>query len=252
MILQFSMKRKLHLVMKKSLRIHYFQHVPFEGLGCIDGWIKKENHQLSCTRFFQQETPPPLADIDWLIIMGGPMGIYDDDQYPYLKAEREYLKEGVAQGKTILGICLGAQLLANALDADVKKGKYTEIGWFPIKKTQAGESSAFFESMPEELTVFHWHGDQFDIPKNCIRLIESKACANQAFLYKDNVLGLQFHFEATPESIRGMVEHVGGELVPDQFVQSEQNIRLGGFNCSQSNQIMYDLLDEMADKTNLG
>ena len=237
-------------IMKKSLRIHYFQHVPFEGLGCIENWIKRENHQLSCTRFYLHETPPPLSEIDWLIVMGGPMGIYDDAKFPYLKGEKEYLKEAVAQNKTILGICLGAQLLANELGADVKKGKHQEIGWFPIRKTMDGKNDPLFESMPDELNVFHWHGDQFDIPANCVRLIESEVCPNQAFLFKDNVLGLQFHFEATPQSIRGMIEHVGDELIPDQFVQSKQDILLGETNCQKSNQIMFELLDRLSTKTN--
>ena len=235
--------------MKQSLRIHYFQHVPFEGLACIEDWIKKENHQLSCTRFYQEETPPPLAEIDWLIIMGGPMGIYDDEKFPYLKAEKGYLKEAIEQGKTILGICLGSQLLADALGADVKKGKHTEIGWFPIRKTEAGKTAELFKAMPEELTVFHWHGDQFDIPEHSARLIESEACPNQAFLYKNNVLALQFHFEATPESIRGMVEHVGEELNPNTFIQSADDILKQEQNCQLSNQIMFGLLDQLASRT---
>ncbi|HKJ43214.1 MAG TPA: type 1 glutamine amidotransferase, partial [Sunxiuqinia sp.] len=213
-------------------------------------WIRQNNHQLSCTQFYLQETPPPLSEIDWLIVMGGPMGIYDDDRYPYLKAEKEYLKRAVAQNKTMLGICLGAQLLADVLGAAVNKGKHTEIGWFPIRKTEAGKSSGLIKLMPDEMPVFHWHGDQFEIPKNSVHLIESEACPNQAFLYNDNVLGLQFHFEATPESIHGMIEHVGDELVPDKFIQSDQEIRQQLSKCEQSNQVMFGLLDQLAYATN--
>lgn len=235
--------------MKKSLRIHYFQHVSFEGLGCIEDWIKKENHQLDCTRFYMHENPPALSEIDWLIVMGGPMGIYDDDKYPYLPAEKQYIKEAVEKNKTVLGICLGAQLLANALGADVKKGRYKEIGWFPIRKTEDGKSSKLFKSMPEEMNVFHWHGDQFEIPEKSTRLIESDACPNQAFLYSDNVLGLQFHFEATPQSIHGMIENVGEELIAARYIQSGEEIIAREANCRQSNQVMYELLDELAIRT---
>ena len=235
--------------MKDYLRIHCFQHVSFEGLGCIEEWIKKENHKLSFTRFYLQENPPALSEIDWLIVMGGPMGIHDDKAYPYLQAEKKYLKEAVAKNKTILGICLGSQLLANALGAEVKKGKYKEIGWHTIRKTEKGKSSKLFKTMPDKMEAFHWHGDQFDIPGNSVRLIESDACPNQAFLYNENILGLQFHFEATPQSIRNMIDYVGEELIPDTYVQSFKEIISKEDYCLKSNQVMYKLLDELAAKT---
>ena len=231
------------------MRIHYFQHVSFEGLGCIEDWLRKENHQLSCTRFYLQEAPPALSEIDWLIVMGGPMGIHDENLYPYLRAEKEYIKEAVRQNKTVLGICLGAQLLARALGADVKKAQHKEIGWHPVRKTAEEKSTRLFSFMPDKMNVFHWHGDRFDIPESSIRLVESDACPNQAFLYKDNVLGLQFHFEATPQSIRGMIDYVGEELTPHTYVQSGEEIVSLETYCTGSNQVMYNLLDELARRT---
>lgn len=232
--------------MKTPIRIHYFQHVPFEGLGCIESWVNQEGHQLSVTKFFEGDELPSISEVDWLIIMGGPMGIYDDEIYPWLPAEKNFIKQAIAENKVVLGICLGAQLLADALGAKVKSGKNKEIGWFPIRKTEEGKSSSFLNSVPDQITVFHWHGDQFDIPEDCLRLAESEACSNQALQFKDRVLGLQFHFEATEVSIRGMIKNIPEELKESGlFIQSEKTIIDGFSNCNRNNQIMFSILDHL-------
>lgn len=233
--------------MKKQLRIHYFQHVPFEGPGCIKDWAEKEKHLLSCTRFYKHEVPPDLSEIDWLIVMGGPMGIYDEPIYPWLAHEKQYLKKAVDANKVIVGICLGSQLIADALGARVKQAKYKEIGWFPIRKTEAGKASTLLSSMSEQSFVFHWHGDQFDIPDNCLHLAESDAGPNQLFQFKDRVIGLQFHFEVTADSIREMLQDVGDELnETGPYIQSESTILNGLHYCSQNNEIMFSLLDKLS------
>ena len=233
--------------MRKQIRIHYLQHVPFEGPGCIKEWTEKKNHQLSVTRLYEEEVPPALSEIDWLIIMGGPMGIYDDQEYPWLTDEKRYLRKAVEKNKVIIGICLGAQLLANALGARVNPGKNKEIGWFPISKTETGKASILFDVMPDQITVFHWHGDQFDIPPECLHLVKSEACPNQAFQYKDRIIGLQFHLEATADSIRGMIEHAGSELTgTSSFIQSQKTIFEGLNYCQQGNEIMFSLLDKLS------
>ena len=216
-------------------------------MGCIEDWVIQNGHQLSVTRFFEDDVLPSLSDIDWLIIMGGPMGIYDDEFYPWFPAEKQFIKDAIAENKIVLGICLGAQLLADALGAKVKPGKYKEIGWFPLRKTEDGKSSSLFKAMPDRTTVFHWHGDQFDIPEGCLRLAESKACPNQALQFNDRVLGLQFHFEATETSIRGMMKNIPGELKEKGlFIQSEKTIIDSFSNCSANNQIMFSVLDELS------
>lgn len=233
--------------MKKQLRIHYFQHEPYEGPGCIREWAEKENHLLSSTRLYDGENPPAVHEIDLLIIMGGSMGIYDEADYPWLIDEKKYLKDAIDTGKAVLGICLGAQLLAGVLGAKVNRAKYKEIGWFPIRKTEAGRSSTLLQSMPDRLNVFHWHGDQFDIPQGCVSFAESDACPNQLFQFGDRVAGLQFHFEATVDSISRMLEDAGEELeeaVP--YVQTKSDIIAGLHACSQNNEIMYSLLDKLS------
>src|SRR2546428_2396131 len=115
------------------MNIHYFQHVPFEGLGCIEDWANRKSHVLSSTRFFEKHTLSDLKTIDWLIVMGGPMGVYDESEYLWLKEEKEFIKKAIDANKVVIGICLGSQLIAEVLGAKVYKNKFTEIGWFPVE-----------------------------------------------------------------------------------------------------------------------
>lgn len=234
--------------MKKQLRIHYFQHEPYEGPGCIKDWAEKKNHLLSCTRLYAAESPPPSDEIDLLIIMGGSMGIYDEAEYPWLVKEKQYIREVIAADKPVMGICLGAQLMADVLGARVKRAGFKEIGWFPIRKTEAGKASALLQSMPTNLNVFHWHGDQFDIPHGCLSLAESDACPNQLFQFGDRVVALQFHFEATALSVSQMLEEAEEEPEkPGPYVQTKSAIMRGLHDAGQSNDVMFSLLDKLSN-----
>lgn len=205
-------------------RIHYFQHVPFEGLGRIEHWTRLHGHSVTVTRFYESHPFPPPSDYDWLIIMGGPMSAYEDDIYPRLVEEKRAISQAIQAGKTVLGICLGAQLLAAVLGARVYPHRQKEIGWYPVKLTSAADSARLCVGLPGELTVFHWHGDTFDIPTGAVHLAESAVCPHQAFLYGDRVLALQFHLEATPAAVDGMVANGGHELNPASSVQSGEEI----------------------------
>ena len=207
----------------KKLRIHYFQHVPHEGLGSIAEWIKTGGHSLTSTKFFKGENLPEIKNIDWLIIMGGPMSVNDEKQYPWLAGEKKFIKQAIESGKTVLGICLGSQLVSSALGAAVYKNKEKEIGWFDIELSKAAQSGDLFFGMGSRLKVFHWHGDTFDLPENAIHLASSAGCKNQAYLYKDKILALQFHLESTRDSLSDMLKG-GMEEVPGKYVQSEKAI----------------------------
>lgn len=230
----------------KSLRIHYFQHVPFEGLGYIQEWASKNNHQLAATKFYQNYSLPQMANFDWLVIMGGPMGVYDFEHYPLLKEEIELIQQAIITNKTVIGICLGAQLIASALGANVYQNTTKEIGWFPLAKTEVGQKNALLNELPEHFTSFHWHGDTFDLPNNSAHLLRTKACPNQAFLYNDKVLGLQFHFEATPQTLKEMAENCRHELTPDAYIQSEQEILSKSDFCKNSNEYLDRILTKLA------
>ncbi len=230
----------------KKLSIHTFMHVPFEGLGCIEAWIMKNEHKLTFTRFYEEFTLPDSDEIDWLIVMGGPMGVYDIETYPWLKEEKEFIQKFIQKGKTVLGICLGSQLIASALGAKVYPNKQKEIGWYNLKLTEQGKDHPIFSAFENEFPVFHWHGDTFDLPAESIHLVSSDLCTNQAFLLKNNVLGLQFHFEVTSKSLNEMVENGMNELIEGDTIQSaEQILKQTGF-IETNNLKMFRILDYLA------
>ena len=158
------------------MRIHYLQHVRFEGLGCIETWAQSEKHSLTGTHFFQNDPLPELGNLDWLIVMGGPMGVADEQKYPWLTTEKRFIEKAIRDGKTVLGICLGAQLIADVLGARVYSIQHKEIGWFPIELTDEGQRSSLLGFIPDQFDVFHWHGDTFDLPDGATHLARSEAC----------------------------------------------------------------------------
>lgn len=204
------------------MRAHYFQHVPFEGLGSIDSWLEAKGYQLTHTRFFESTDLPDLRAIDLLVVLGGPMSVNDEDTFPWLIVEKQFIREVIEARIPVLGICLGAQLIANAMGTRVFPNSVKEIGWFPIYATATNDRSVF--TFPASETVFHWHGETFDLPPGAIRLARSAGCANQAFQLGKSVIGLQFHLETTPESVREIVSHCRDELIPSQYVQTEEEI----------------------------
>ena len=205
------------------MRIHWFQHVPFEGLGAIEGWLLAHGHTLTCTRFYAGETPPAGVDgFDWLIVMGGPMNIYQYRDYPWLKSEKRVIREAVAGNKRVLGVCLGAQLIADALGGKVYQNAEREIGWFPITAVPEGAASPFV--FPAEMTVFHWHGDTFSLPPGGVWLARSEGCENQAFAVGSRVVGLQFHLEMKPDDVSRIAKECPDELVPARYVQTADAI----------------------------
>ncbi|MDD4972627.1 MAG: type 1 glutamine amidotransferase [Paludibacter sp.] len=233
-------------VMKSMIpqKIHCFQHVAFEDLGCISHWIDQNNHLLTCTKFYENHSIPEPEEYDWLIIMGGPMGIYDEKEYPWLEKEKKAIKEAIENNKIVLGICLGSQLIADALGEKVYRNPEKEIGWFDIHLTeQAKTDSLFGENSAEHMMVFHWHGDTYHLPEKSKHLAYSTCCTNQAFLYKNNVLGLQFHLEVTEESIGNMVLNGGNELTGGKYIQSGSDILAQTKYIEANNKTMFGILN---------
>jgi GMP synthase-like glutamine amidotransferase len=204
------------------MKVHVLQHAPFEGLGSIGPWLRKQEAEVTYTRFFASPQLPPLNSIDLIIAMGGPMSANDQDKLPWLAPEKEFIRDAVTQGISVLGVCLGAQLIAAAMDARVYRNPVTEIGWFPVRAVKSPKGSFVF---PGECTAFHWHGETFDLPAGAVRLAESEGCKNQAFQLNRVVLGLQFHLETTPESAAALLENCREDLVPGPYVQNEAAIR---------------------------
>ncbi len=222
------------------MKLHYLQHVPFEGLGHIAEWARFRKIEVSGTKLFAEEAPPSPDKLDWLVVMGGPMGIYDHEQHPWLVEEKTFIKECIDSGKTVVGICLGAQLIADVLGARVYPGEHKEIGWFPVRRADGAP-----QWFPEEILAFHWHGDTFDLPLGAVRLAYSDACHNQGFLCKDRVVGLQFHLESTHQSIEDLIENCSDELVEAPYIQSALRIRSSYSEINPINVVLSELLDQL-------
>lgn len=225
------------------MRIHHLQHAPFESLNSIEPVLKKKGHQSSSTHLYHNQSLPSVNDIDWLIVMGGPMGIYQEENYPWLNAEKRFINEAIHSGKIILGICLGAQLIADVLGAKVYKNKHREIGWFNINRAKEAEKTILSTAIPEQIEVFHWHGDTFDIPQGANALAESEACKNQGFIMDDRIIAFQFHLETTLQSATALIENCRDELDGSQYVQSEQEMLSNIQGFSNINQIMFSVLE---------
>ncbi|XCN73472.1 MAG: gamma-glutamyl-gamma-aminobutyrate hydrolase family protein [Candidatus Electrothrix aestuarii] len=230
------------------MKAHYFQHVPFEGLGSIESWLEKNNFTITSTKFFAEPTLPDPEQVDFLIIMGGPMSVNDQEEYPWLHDELNFIREFIQRDKPVLGVCLGAQLIASAMGSKIYPNKEKEIGWFPIQGSQQQTEGTF--SFPASATVFHWHGETFDLPEGATHLAQSEACKNQAF-QKGNAIGLQCHLETTPESARNIISHCRNELVPAQYIQDEQTILSADAEVYASlNQLMAKVLDFLSKQIN--
>ncbi|AKB32312.1 Glutamine amidotransferase class-I [Methanosarcina siciliae HI350] len=228
------------------MKIHCIRHVNFETPGTITEWIERKNHFLSTTHLYENESFPEINTFDLLIVMGGPMNIYEYEKYPWLREEKAFLEKAIAGRKAVLGICLGAQLLADILKAEVFKNDSKEIGWFPVfaERTEKAEIP-LLEGIPEKFLAFHWHGDTFSLPGGAKKLFESEACKNQGFTYENRVVGLQFHLEMSNETIGNVIENCRDELVEGRYIQKEDEMLNRPDLLKESEQLMFRLLDNL-------
>src|SRR5262245_24706537 len=204
-------------------RVCALQHVPFESIGQMRSWFDRRGCDVRYTRLYAGDPPPTTpTDFDLIVVAGGPMSANDDTLVPWLAAEKEFLRRAVTSGVPVLGICLGAQLIASALGARVFRSAVKEIGWFPVRAATGSirTGSARF-AFPQEAMVFHWHGDTFDLPEGATLLASSAGCRAQAFQIGSKVIGLQFHLEMSLTEVCLMVEHCHHDLVPGRYVQDE-------------------------------
>jgi GMP synthase (glutamine-hydrolysing) len=202
-------------------RLVWTQHVPFEDLGNVAKWASERDFRVDCARLWAGEPLPELRELDWLVVTGGPMSVHDEAEHPWLPRERELIREALARGRTVLGICLGAQQLAAALGAPVYTHRVKEVGWFPIEGLAGhGPFAGLFAKRTE---VIHWHGDTFDLPVDAVHLARSAACENQAFAWGARALGLQFHLEMARENVARMCDACAADLAsPGPYVSTRQ------------------------------
>ncbi|MDR1640150.1 MAG: type 1 glutamine amidotransferase [Clostridiales bacterium] len=217
-------------------------HVPFETPGSILSWAEENNIKTELC-LAGVDSFPCHDSYDLLAILGGPMNIYEEDLYPWLKDEKAFIHGAIEQGKTILGFCLGAQLLSDALGGKVTRNEHPEIGWHKIK-TFGYRQAKHFSTLPPEFQAFSWHGDTFSVPPGALALAESAGCKNQAFSCEDRIFGFQFHLESTIETISALIENCKDELVPGPYVQTAEELLRPDF-VKEANGLMAGLLESL-------
>jgi GMP synthase (glutamine-hydrolysing) len=203
------------------MMISVLQHAAFEGPGEIGKWAENHGHKLQVHHLYRGDALPALDAFDLLLVMGGEMNIYEYRSYPWLKPERMLIEATLQAGKRVIGICLGAQLIADALGARVTQNPVHELGWLPV--AFSAEGRALFPALPETATVLHWHGDTFELPKGATRLASSEGCPEQGFAIPGRCLGLQFHLEVDPALVKLYVAGQG-EWPAGKYVQAREEV----------------------------
>lgn len=232
------------------MRIHVIRHVPFEGPGAIAEWASERGHSVT-EAMAMSEGAPFLGDIDFLVVMGGPMDADDEIASPWLAPEKRFIGEAIAAGKLVLGVCLGAQIIAEVAGGRVKRARQPEIGWYPVRRTEASERDPLFAVFPEVLVAGHWHGDTFDLPPGVQPVLSSDATANQAFTFNQGrVVGLQFHLEWTREGLEELVDACIDELVDGAPYLTTAADMIGGADrhlpaCHTALYLLLDLMESL-------
>jgi len=227
------------------MKIHCLLHVAHEGPALIADWARAQGHELAEVHVYRGDRLPDPRDLEWLVVMGGPMNVYEEGRYPWLRSETELIASALSEGKRVLGICLGAQLMAKALGARVRRNPHQEIGWFPVTLTFAALRLPLLEGFSASAPAFHWHGDTFDVPPGAVSLAASEGCANQGFVVGNGRgVGLQFHWEVRQSDVEAWLS--GGDVLPPgPYVQSPKAMRTAEA-FAQAKELLTTLLDRMS------
>jgi GMP synthase-like glutamine amidotransferase len=209
------------------MRFHCLQHLPDEGPGHAAAWLATHGHALTYTRLFEPNPVfPTLAEFDGLLILGGAMSVYDEVEFPWLASEKEFLQAALRAGKITLAICLGAQLVAQALGGEVHRNPEPEIGFWTVRFSAKALAHPLLRGWPDKATVLHWHVDTFTVPPGAVRVGMSAGCAAQGYVWGDGIIGLQFHPEMTEEMVEKLINFENHEMAEEQeFVQTAGQIR---------------------------
>jgi GMP synthase-like glutamine amidotransferase len=196
------------------MNVLIIQNVSSEGPGTIEDHLRTTNTPFACIDLEQGQSLPDIHAYSHVVIMGGPMAVYEMDRTPYLRDEAALIEKAIKAGKRVLGVCLGAQMLAHVLGARVYPGGQKEIGWYEVALTDEGMKDRCMAELAVDggktAQVFQWHGDTFDLPQGAVRLASSELFPNQAFRYADRVYALQFHIEVTPSIVGGWLRNEKG------------------------------------------
>ncbi|MDF2963350.1 MAG: glutamine amidotransferase [Paenibacillus sp.] len=232
------------------MRLLLLKHFVFDDPLFITTWADQKGYSVTAMYPPDTFTAPSLDSFDLLIILGGPMSAYQESEFPWLTDEKSFIKSAVAYGKKVLGICLGAQMLAEVVGGRVYRNSHKEIGWHPVVRN--GIQHPLFSGIPDTFHSFHWHGDCFDIPDEAIPLAYSEACRIQAFAYGERALGLQFHLETTPSCMNTMLARWQHEIIEAPYIQSPRLILEQSGRSKISSEMLHQVLnsfERMAEST---
>jgi GMP synthase-like glutamine amidotransferase len=228
------------------MRVSILQHAPFEGPGRIGAWLESRALGARVHALYEQAALPGLDDFDLLIVLGGPMNLEDEDQYPWLGTEKLLIRAALETEKRLLGIGFGAQLIADALGARVRDAGQAEVGWWPVEKYPQAHRSPLGRMLPQRLLALHWDERNFELPAGAIPLYGSAACACQGFIWKERAIALQYHLESTPDSIEALLGACAEDLKGRGAVQDASAIRQGLSLCSTLKISLFRLLDYLS------
>jgi GMP synthase-like glutamine amidotransferase len=230
-----------------AMRVHWLQHAEHEGLGCIGPWLDARGFRCTHSALHQGEPLPPAHAFDWLIVMGGPMNIHEEARYPWLAAEKSLIRDACVMNKQVLGICLGAQLMAHVLGGEVTKNAYAEIGFFDVTLNQEDDRHGLFADFPRSFPAFHWHEDTFSYPPGATGLMSSQGCPRQAYVWGEGRgVGLQFHLEVREEDARQWLRLESPP--PARYVQPAAEILRDPARFALNCRLMVALLERMAKR----
>jgi GMP synthase-like glutamine amidotransferase len=229
------------------MRWHCLQHLPNEGPGHAATWLATHGHPLTYTRLFEPNPVfPALSEFDGLLILGGAMSVADEAIFPWLTLEKEFLQTTLRAGKITLAICLGAQLLAQALGGEVRPNPEPEIGFWTVRFSAKALTHPLLRGWPDKATVLHWHFDTFTVPPGAVRVGMSAGCAAQGFVWGDGIIGLQFHPEMTEEMVGQLITFENHEAAEEaEFVQTAMQIRSKLKSVWKGRKLLETLLENM-------
>jgi GMP synthase-like glutamine amidotransferase len=229
------------------MRWHCLQHLPDEGPGHAATWLAAHGHALTFTRLFEPAPVfPALAEFDGLLVLGGAMSVHDEAAYPWLAPEKAFLQSALRAGKITLAICLGAQLVAQALGGEVHPNPEPEIGFWTVRFSAKALTHPLLRGWPDKATVLHWHLDTFTVPPGALRVGMSAGCVAQGFVWGDGIIGLQFHPEMTEEMVEQLLAFENHETAAAQeFVQTAAQIRSKLKSVWKGRKLLEALLENM-------
>jgi GMP synthase (glutamine-hydrolysing) len=227
------------------MKLQYIQHVAFETPGEIAAWAENKGFEVSGSRMFAGDPPPEVDGYDWLVVMGGPMSVGDESNCDWLPGEKRAIAAAIEHNRTVVGVCLGAQLIADVLGARVYRNPQKEIGWFPVSLTADGASHAVTGALPGTFSAFHWHAETFDLPAGAVHIAASEACEHQMFFYGDRIAGIQFHLEMTPIGVEDLIANCRDDIDSGPFVQSVEQIVGAKSRLHDAHAVLHSLLDRL-------